>query len=91
MIRKLRSNLITQLETKINYHNCHDMTIDAFIIEGDDDVVAGDPQTIASSTKLPLLLFLTYKYCKKKVFAFYTLFAFDEVYLSTVSNLKEVV
>jgi hypothetical protein len=45
------------------------MTIDEFIIEGDDDVVAGDPQTIASPTKLPLLLFLTYKYCKK-IFAF---------------------
>lgn len=54
------------------------MTIDAYAIEGDDDVGAGDPQTIASSTKLTLLLFLTYKYCKK-VFAFYTLFALDEV------------
>jgi hypothetical protein len=66
------------------------MTKDAFIIEGDDDVGAGDPQTIASSTKLSLLLFLTYKYCKK-VFAFYTLFELDEVYLSALSDLKEVV
>jgi len=66
------------------------MTIEAFIIEGDDDVGAGDPQTIASSTELPLLLFRTYKYCKK-LFAFYTLFALDEVYLSAVGNLKEVV
>jgi hypothetical protein len=63
---------------------------DAFITEGDDDVGAGDSQTIASSTKLPLLLFLTYKYCKK-VFAFYTLFALGEVYLSAVSDLMEVV
>jgi len=56
------------------------MTMDAYVIEGDDDVGSGDPQTIASSTKLSLLLFLTYKYCKK-IFAFYTLFALDEVYL----------
>jgi hypothetical protein len=66
------------------------MTKDGFIIEGDDDVGAGDSQTIASSTKLSLLLFLTYKYCKK-VFAFYTLFALDELYLSALSDLKEVV
>ena len=63
------------------------MTIDAFIIEGDDDVAAGDPQTIASSTKLALFLFLTYKYCKT-LFAFYTLFALDEVHLSVVSDFK---
>jgi hypothetical protein len=63
------------------------MTKDAFIIEGDDDVVAGDPQTIASSTKQSLLLFLTYKYCKN-LFAFYTLFALDEVYLSAENDLN---
>jgi hypothetical protein len=66
------------------------MTISAFIIEGNDDVAAGDPQTIASSTKLALLFFLKYKYCKM-LFAFYSLFVLDEVYLSGVSNLKKVV
>jgi hypothetical protein len=66
------------------------MTIDAFIIEGDNDVGAGNTQTIASSTKLTLLLFLTYKYCNT-LFALYTLFVLEDVYLLAVSDLNEVV